>query len=303
MSDRPTPVQTRRVPPGHRLAPAGRAGELWRRRHTDDEGLTLVEVLIAMAILLTVMTLSTTIISSYFTNGAQINGAYRGFQEIIPSTTAMQQYMVTMVEPNPAGVSGGVFVPVPPFAYNPPVGSAGNNPALPPGYQLSPNSATFTSNVGDPNGPAEIQVTTTPNAAPRPGQPQTYTLIATSTPADPGTCPGVSSGTQCTWGVTTTTKRLFTITDLVNGAVDAPTPVFQFTTTTSAGPVTPYATAAGSTWQTTFGPNTCSSRGNCPADQISSVTITLEIEPSGGETTAYHTTVTPISIPYAQNVG
>jgi prepilin-type N-terminal cleavage/methylation domain-containing protein len=278
---------------------------LERRRNGEgaDQGFTLVELMIAMTITAIILTLSTTIISSYFNNGTQINSAYQGFDEVIPSTTGLQQYFITMVEPATPTVASGAFTPIPPFSYNPPTESAGNNPALPAGFQLSPNSATFTSNTGDPNGPGLVQISTTANAAPKNGNPQTSTLIATLTPADPGTCPDVTSGTKCTWGVTTTPKRIATVNDLINGATNATTPVLQYATTTSGGIVSPYSTTAGSTWQTTFGPGSCSSQGNCPADQITAVTIAIQIQPPGKQTTVYQTTVTPFSISYATNVG
>lgn len=263
-------------------------------RHGDgaDQGFTLVELMIAMTITAVIITLSTTIISSYFNNGAQINSAYQGFDEVIPSTTSLQQYLITMVEPATPTVSGGAFTPIPPFSYNSSTG-----------YQLSPNSATFTSNTGDPSGPGLVQISTTANAAPRGGNPQTYTLMATLTPADPGTCPDVSSGTKCTWGVTTKPTRIVTINDLINGSTTATTPVLQFATNTSGGIVSPYSTTAGSAWQTAFGPGSCSSQGNCPADQITAVTISVQVQPPGKATSVYQTTVTPLSISYATNVG
>ena len=274
-----------------------------RRTTADQEGFTLVEVMVAMTVMIIVLTLSVTIVTSYFSNGAQINSAYQGFDEVIPSTTALQQFFITMVEPAPPAVGTGVLTPVPPFSYNPPVGSPGNNPSIPSGYQLSPNSVTFTSNTGDPNGPGLVTITTLANGAPRAGSPQTYTLKETLTPADPGTCPDVGTGTQCTWGVTTTPKLVISIADLTNGATSAATPVFQFATTTSGGVVSPYSTSSGSTWENAFGPGTCSSQGNCPSDQITSITITFQIQPLGNQSTSYQTTVTPMSIPYATNVG
>lgn len=285
---------------GSWLRPTALAERL--RRPECELGFTLVEVLISMTILLVIITISMTVMSTFFSNASQINGAYQGFDEVIPSTTSMQQYIITMVEPTNPAVSAGGYIPVPPFAYNPPVGTAGNNPALPAGYQLDPNSATFTSNTGDPNGPAQINVTTTANAPPKAGNPQTYTLQVTVTPADPGTCPGVTTGTQCTWGVSTKTKIVFTVSDLVNGSTNSTPPVLQYTTNISSGTI-PYSTLSGSAWMEAFGPNTCLSQGNCPADQVASVTISIQIQLPGGLSTVYQTTVNPVSIPYAQNVG
>jgi prepilin-type N-terminal cleavage/methylation domain-containing protein len=153
----------------HRPDRADLRGRLRAEQAASDSGFTLVELLIAMTILLIVLTLATTIIGSFFSNQTRITATYNGFDEILPATTTMQRFAITMVEATPPTVTGGVYVPVPPYRYSAT------------GYQLSPNSATFTSDVGDPNGPSLITISTTANAAPRSGSPQTYTVTATST--------------------------------------------------------------------------------------------------------------------------
>lgn len=256
-----------------------------------DEGFTLVELLISMTILMILFALTTTIISSFFSNQTRITATYNGFDQILPATTAMQRSFIDMVEPTPPAVVGGIYVPVPPLQYN-----AGS------GYQVSPNSATFTTNVGDPNGPALIVVATTSNASPRAGSPQTYSVKATITDADRGTCPGVSTGTACTW-LTNPVKTLFALTDVTNGSQTASDPIFQYTTAQSGGSPIPYSTLSGSAWSAAFGPNTCIAQSNCPADQITAVAVNFDIQPRGSASSVYHTIITPVSIPYAQNVG
>jgi hypothetical protein len=109
-------------------------------------------------------------------------------------------------------------------------------------------------------------------------------------------------GTACTWQHSPA-KEIFTLSDVINGSITAPTPLFQYTTSLSGGTPVPYSTAAGSQWVDAFGPNTCIEQGDCPADQITSINITFQVQPRGATSSVYQTTVTPVSIPYAQNVG
>lgn len=274
-----------------RTHPFGRSRS---ERQLAEQGFTLVELMVSMTILLIVLTLTTTIINSFFSSQTRITATYNGFDQILPATTTMQRFAITMVEATPPALVDQVYVPTPPYLLDPTTNS----------YELSPNSATFTSNVGDPNGPSLITISTTTNAPPRSGSPQTYTVKATITPADAGHCPDVSAGTACIWNGPA--KEIFTLTDVINGSVTSPTPLFQYTTALSGGTPVPYSNGTGTpstSWTTAFGPGSCIAQGNCPADQITSIAINFQVQPRGSSASVYQTTVTPVSIPYAQNVG
>jgi prepilin-type N-terminal cleavage/methylation domain-containing protein len=269
--------------------------------HHDENGFSLVELMVSILILTILITISTTIISAFFASGTRIQASYQGFSEILPASTNLQRYFRSMTESAPPGVTGGTYLPTPPIQYD------STN-----GYHLGPNSITFTSNLGDVNGPSLITIATTLNPPPTHSGPQTSTLVATVTPADPNTCPTPANNANpaltqpltCTWnGSPRTTVDL---TDLTNVST-AIAPAFQFTTKESNGAPVLYSIASGSAWEKAFGPKTCSVLTGqnvvCPADQITQVQIDLQIQPVNGFPSTFETSVSPISIAYAQNVG
>ena len=273
-----------------------------RLRRATDDGMTLVEVLVAMSILTVVMAVSATVITFFYSQQNSISRSSSGFTEVIPTTTTLQAFFRSMVEPAPQAVVDAVLVPVPPFQPAP--GSSSSGP-----FALGPFSATFTANVGDPNGPALFTITTTPNTAPYPSGvgPGTFTFTMTEARAVAGTCPfqpDSANPTYCQWD-TANPKTVVSLDDVVNGpgsAAGTANPILQYTWGANTSP-TPYSTAAGSPWQTDFGANSCTSITTCPADQITRVDINLTVQKLHGLQSGYATSVTPIAISYSEVVG
>lgn len=292
----------RKVP--WRLAPAsdGRGARCRRLRQHGDDGMTLVELLVAMSILTVVMAVSATVVTFFYGQENSINRSYSGFTEVIPTTTTLQAFFRSMVEPAPQAVVNAVLVPVPPFQQAP--GGSSSGP-----FELGPYSATFTANIGDPNGPALFTITTTANTAPYPAGvgPGSYTFTMTEAKAVAGTCPfqpNSASPTYCSWD-TTNPKIVVSLNDVINGpgsAAGTAAPILQYTWGSNTSP-TPYSSAAGSPWQTDFGANSCTSITSCPADQITRVDINLTVQKVHGLEAGYTSSVTPIAKSYSEVVG
>jgi hypothetical protein len=264
--------------------------------------MTLVEILVSMTVLMVILAMTTTVISTFYNQQTQLTASYSAFQQILPASTTLQQFFRTLTEPAPTASTG---VPVPAFT---PVSTSPAS-ALKGPFNLSPNSATFATNLGNPSGPSLVTVTTTANTSPA----GTYTLTATVASPTANTCPGTpetgnnlsSTSTACTWSSTPT--RAFQITDLTNGSATAASPVFQYTlsSSTTNTPV-PYTTAGvspGSVWTSTFGANSCTTTTSCPVTQIQTVTIDIEVQAPSGGTASYQTLVSALAPNYSTFVG
>lgn len=264
--------------------------------------MTLVEVLVSMTVLMIILAMTTTVISTFFNSQNQLTNSYSAFQQILPASTTLQQFFRTLTEAAPTSASTGVPVPAfTPVATTP--ASALEGP-----FNLAPNSATFTTNLGNASGPSLVTVTTTANTSPT----GTYTLTATVATPNANTCPGTpqagnnlsSTSSACTWG---TPVRAFQITDLTNGSPTATSPVFQYTLSTSdTNTPVPYTTAGvspGSVWTSTFGGGSCTSATACPVTQIQTVTIDIEVKAPGGGSASYQTLVSALAPNYSTFVG
>ena len=107
------------------------------REHVrDEQGLTLVELMIALTTLLILFVMTIPIVDTLFSTIPRVNNTYINVNQLLPVSTNLQRFIRSAVEPGPT--SGGV--PVPPFVTG----------------SVTPTSVTFYTNIGDTNGPAKI---------------------------------------------------------------------------------------------------------------------------------------------------
>ncbi|MGD0313789.1 MAG: hypothetical protein ABSC90_15150 [Acidimicrobiales bacterium] len=285
-----------------------------RRRARGDEGLTLVELLVAFTCLIVLLTLVATALSTYLTAGTSVISSYSATDQLLPSSVTIQRLIRSEVEPAPTPATSSttnscapaINVPCPPFV----VGSTGTY------------STTFYANIGDSNGPAKIVMAeSTPTEA---STAKFYTSVftvtqyracpvlatATSTcPVNSG-CPfSLNSTLVCSWSSAGTV--LVDVTNVVNGAATVGSPVnVNGTMTTTPLPdstkpifayntLDPYSlvyipndggtpTSAGILFTN---PGTCTAPSvdvngnptseNCDTDTIQSVIVDLEVEVPG----------------------
>jgi hypothetical protein len=274
-----------------------------RRNNADDKGLTLVELLVAFTALIVLMTIVGTALTTYLNVGTNVVSSYNATDQLLPSSITLQRLIRSEVEPAPT--PSPTSTPVPPFI----TGSVGTF------------STTFYANIGDPNGPGKIVISSTapvlcsgckfktsqfavtqyvacpatspPAASPPPGG---YPAGCSSGAPQVTGCPfSTASANTCTWS--TSGKVLVTVNGIVNGQTgltNASTPIFTYNT------LDPYsgtavAGAGGSPNAATgllpnFGAGTCAaptltggvpSKSNCLADNIQSVQVDLEVQIPG----------------------
>ena len=284
----------------------------WRERlhqrlahRSGDSGLTLVELLIAMALLSVLMVITSFATDAYLSASTTVSSSYAATNEILPNTVVIQRLIRAEVEPAPtppATTADPYPTPTPPFVPS----------------SITPTSMTFYANVGDPNGPDQITMAAGPAPPCHHCQYSTGTFTVTETPPKPGTCPGVSSGSQCQWSYSgAVTKELVDIPDLA----DTGSPVFTYTLQdcSNAVPVLPTNDPASvfnpstnptvHSCPTATSPSTASTvtgttpactgsinlAESCPADAVQSVEVNLPVYIAGGPIQATDVTVYRLS--------
>ncbi|MGO8871028.1 MAG: type II secretion system protein J [Acidimicrobiales bacterium] len=273
----------------------------WRRRpDRNDDGLTLVEMLVAFAVLMLLFTITATALSTYLTAGTTVVSSYSATDQFLNSQIIIQRLFRSQVEPAPTPAAGttacssAANIPCPPFL----AGSVGTY------------SVTFYANIGDPNGPAKIVMAESTPTKCASCSFYTSAFIITEYRANASTCPTTATATNsCTWSSTGT--ELAYIPDIVNGAATVASPVTacgQTDTTPLCQSSTPiftyntldpyagtYVPGNGGTPSATTGIlptfNSCAAptynaggdptQANCPPDMIQSVGVDLEVQVPG----------------------
>jgi len=282
--------------------------------------MTLVELLIASAVLLTLMTVVSVAISSYLRAGNAVITTYTGTDQFTPTQIIIQRLIRSQVEP--ADVQTQTTAPTCPSVTTAVVGAP--CPAFVTA-SVGTYSTAFFANIGDPNGPGKIvmglgtasqckgcnyysapfSVTQYP-ACPyqTTGTPLAGCQLLNSSknnvcPTQANLAAGAAASTQCTWSTAGT--RLVTIPNVVNGGPQsqptslpyASTPIFtyntidQYSTTLVLGDG---GTANASTGIlpgfAACGAPTTDANGNptstnCAADDVQSVQVALVVHAPG----------------------
>jgi prepilin-type N-terminal cleavage/methylation domain-containing protein len=279
-----------------------------RARHVRAEseaGFTLVELIITLAVFTILLGMSIPIVATFMDASTKITNTYANINQILPVSTNLQRLIRSAVAPGPTYFTG---IPVPAFgAYSLTTGAG------PTGGTVTPTSLTFYANIGDPNGPAKIVASCTPNGTTgNCAYPGTFTVTEAKavTVSGASTCPFGSQDNQlCTWS--STPRTLLTVTGLTNGLNNVPLFTYSLlittTTTNSNGTQTTNSTTTSLTGTTpnaaqaaynldltgSVGPNSngwftsCDAPpssspvtnpdSNCAAAEIESVTIDIQV--------------------------
>lgn len=228
--------------------PAGGLVEAARRRararqadarRRGEGGYTLAELAIALMLFGILMAMTAPIVSTLFNSTAYVSNSYLNENQLLPISTTFQNLIRSVVQPAPNLASGQ---PVPSYGIYSSSGAAITEP--------SPSSMTFFTNIGDPNGPAEVVANLSGSV-----------LTVTVARANAGTCPGLNAGaTACTWG---TPQPLITVDNVVNSGSSS---LFIYsvggTTISPSNDATEFATCTAT---------------SCPAADIESVKVDLQV--------------------------
>jgi hypothetical protein len=286
-------------------------------RVRDEEGVTLVELGVVMLTLLVLFAMTVPIVDTVFSTIARVNNTYTNVNQLLPISTNLQRFIRSAVQPGPT-VSG---VPVPQFV----VGA------------VFPTSATFYTNIGDPNGPAKIVASCTTGSVSSGLCTSGGTFTVTEATATANSCP--PTGSSCTWG---TPKTLITASGVSNASDNQPLFIYTLLiqNATSSGttystsvvgsssscipsspntPSNPYSstvasclyTADNSTFGTCTGSTSANVLANCPGAEVYAVSVDLQVNgvskgrTAGGQSEDDSTVylLSPISAEYQAMVG
>ncbi len=182
------------------------------RAKPDDQGYTLVELGMAMFLLSILLTMTIIIVSTLTSATLFVNNTYVNENQLLPISTTFQSFIRDAVSPAPPLASGQT---VPPFGvYNSTTPYAATTTYGTPAVTiptLTDTSLVLYSNIGDVNGPELVMAQLTGT---------TFTVKVAKAQAN--SCPGVSSGTKCTYGQPT---NLLTVLNVVNPST---TPIFTY---------------------------------------------------------------------------
>jgi hypothetical protein len=214
--------------------------------------MTLVELMMAMTLAIVLFTIVAISLDAFLRVGNGVQASYTNSNEILPMATTVQRLIRTEVEPAPPSAAG---VPVPMFK----VGAE------------TPYAATFYSNVGSTNGPAQVVASLVSG-----------TFSVTEQLPTAGSCPTSTTSTaQCQYPATGTVATLVSIPYVTNAA-GAGTPIFTYTLL-DPGFSTPQSTVSGTSITTTFASCAATVSGTrvsttCPGDTVQGVEVNLLVQ-------------------------
>jgi len=233
----------------------------------DEDGFSLIELTIAMLLSAILMGTVLTTVDSFFHAEATANFSYAGTDKLLPVGTSFQRLLRTAVSPATGGTGAA---PIPPF------GTYTATHTLTPATPIQSTTLTFFSNDNTPNGPVEVIAKLS----------GTTFSVSTKSPKST-TCPGLKTRPvtdRCTWN--TPAHKIYTVPDVANTALGKP--VFQYylsapTNLAAGGYGTPATLTKDPFAKCT--PSTTTVTGavvkHCPAANIRSVKVDLEVELSG----------------------
>ena len=268
-----------------------------RRTAGSDDGFTLVELLVAFAAMIVLFTIAATAITTYLSVSNTVLGSYSTNDQILPTSIIIQRLIRSEVEPAPTPTASNqvsspmcpvLKAPCPPFV----LGNVGTT-----SMQFYANvGATVVNGTTYGPGPALIVMSSTLPSKCATCMFTTSTFTVTEQPANVGTCPFSTASTlHCAYGTAPVTK-LVNLTNVVNGQtglLNPSVPIFTYNT------LDPYSAAfvPGDTrflvadcqqpTITTINNVPTLTASNCPADNIQSVGVDLQVLQPGTHTENY----------------
>ena len=235
--------------PAGGLRPAMTSPGATRRRSArvvrrPDDGFTLVELLISLLLFSILFAMSVPIVNTLLTTESAANSTYANANQLLPVATGIQRLIRSAVSPGPAA-SG---IPVPAF------GDGVNTPGLSSAKAPSPTAismwlytnegtegtnTTWCTHAGGTGclGPVLVHISCTPNGASTACASSRASLTVTQTLPDAGSCPGVTTGSSCTYN-SNPTDTVFTVANLANGSNGATLFSYMLSVPNAASPNT-----------------------------------------------------------------
>jgi len=281
--------------PVRRHRPRTRLVEQWRQAQDrrDESGLSLVELLVAFAAMLILFGIVSGSISTYLSVSTKVISSYQTNDQILPATIVIQRLFRSEVEPAPTPtlstqVTTGsgttnqcptLDAPCPPYVLGTPTGTS---------VQFYANLGTLTVRGTAYPGPALVSMTSATPTKCTGCRYYTSQFLVSEQPPNTGTCPTSTTSTaHCVYGAVSATT-VVDVPGVVNGQtnlLNPSTPIFTYSTKDPyAGTInngaTSFSTCAAPT-TTVISSLTVPTASLCPADDIQSVRVDLQVLQSG----------------------
>ena len=159
-----------------------------------QEGYTLVETILTVAVISVVLAAAFPTVPLFFGESTSVQNTYQSLDQLVLASEVVTRYIHEAVDPSP---------------------SNGTAPFL----SASANAVTFYANTGNANGPDKVVVQVSTDGS------GNRTFALDLYPPTANTCPGVSTGSSCTY--TSSTQSFLLINYLTNGT--SASPVFTYT--------------------------------------------------------------------------
>ena len=236
-----------------------------------EDGLSLVELLVAFAALIVLLTIVATSITTYLSAGTSVISSYSATDQLLPSSITIQRLIRSEVEPGPTSTTRTVSTACPTLSAPCPSFLTGS---------VGATSTTFFANIGDSNGPAKIVMSSSAPAKCTNCKFFASVFTVYQYRANAGTCPLATLGNiataTCTWS--SSGKELVNVTNVVNGQASLPNPSTPIFTYNTLDPTT--TTYTSNVPVSSFANGTCTAT-SCPGDNVQSVGVDLQVQMPG----------------------
>ena len=203
-----------------------RAAQAPPRLTHGEEGVTLLELMIVMAVLAILLAISVPIVSTLLQTTGRVSSTYANVNEQLWLSTNLQRLLRAAVAPEPSTATGTPITPFVAFTQT----SSSSTPSL------NPTAVTFYANTGTANGPERVTASCTATSSNKTlcAKP-TSTFTVTITPATAGTCPTTAASSAVCAYSSASKRVLVLLTHVKDGADGVPLFTYSWGSEATAG--------------------------------------------------------------------
>jgi hypothetical protein len=228
------------------------------RRQISEAGYSLAELAIALLLLTILFAMVAPILETITNTNTYVTDTYHNENQLLPVSTNFQKLIRSVVSPAPTLTP--TSPPVPAFGVYQQTSPYGIT-TVAPTTNISPNTVTFFTNVGNANGPARVVAKLVGT---------TFTATIAYPNNSPKACPRSQIDTN-TCSYPAVQQELITVTNVVNASLGQPVFIYDLSDgTVVSNPISTFANCLPAS-------TTLPATTTCPASQIESINVDLKV--------------------------